>query len=80
MEKETKKLSRKKFLTWGFSIGSVLAVPAIFKFSKKKREVTTAKMLTRDGQLVEVDVSHISPKKRKIKPEEIHTWIRSRKS
>jgi len=37
------------------------------------------KMLTEDGQLVEVDMSHLTGDKRKIKPGEIHTWVKRKK-
>jgi hypothetical protein len=37
------------------------------------------KMLTEDGQLVEVDMNHLTGAKSKIKPDEIHTWVKRKK-
>ena len=72
-----KKVSRKKFLTWSFGISSLLAVPAFLKISsEKKHKATTVKMLTQDGNLVEIDVAHIPAKRKRIKTEDIHRWIK----
>lgn len=76
MENESKKISRKRFLSWGAGISSLLAIPALLKFfDNKKRQPKTVKMLTQDGKLVEIDVANIPSKKKKIKKEDIHTWI-----
>jgi hypothetical protein len=78
---ENKNVSRKKFLAWSVCISSLLAVPAFLKFSnKKKKQSATAKMLTQDGKLVEIDVANIPSKKKKIKTADIHTWISKRTS
>lgn len=79
MEIQKTKLSRKKFLFWGISASSLLALPAFLRFSKKKKETKTVKMLTQDGQLVEIQVSAIPEKKKKIDDTEILTWV-NRKS
>jgi hypothetical protein len=77
---ENKNVSRKKFLAWSVGVSSLLAVPAFLKFSnKKKKQSATAKMLTRDGKLIEIDVANIPSRKRKVKTEDIHTWV-SRKT
>ena len=75
MENEKKNLSRKKFLFWGISITSLFTIPAFLRFRPKKKKADTIKMLTQDGRLVEVDITKLSSKKEKIKPEEIHTWV-----
>jgi hypothetical protein len=75
MEKQLKNLSRKKFLSWGLGITSVFALPAFFRFSKKKKEPQNVKMLTQDGRLVEIDVANIPEKKKKISEAAIHTWV-----
>ncbi len=75
MATETTPLSRKRFLRWGLGITSLLTIPAFLRTSGKKKETKTVKMLTQDGKLVTVDVSALPQKKRKIDPDEIHTWV-----
>jgi hypothetical protein len=75
MEKQLKNFSRKKFLSWGLGITSFFALPAFFRFSKKKKEAQKVKMLTQDGRLVEVNVANIPEKKKEISETDIHTWI-----
>ena len=76
MDNKNKGLSRKKFLSWGIGITSLLAIPAFLRFPKKNKAPGSIKMLTQDGRLVEVDASAISGKKEKIKIEEIHNWVK----
>ena len=76
MDNKNKGLSRKKFLSWGIGISSLLAIPAFFRSTPKNKEIKKVKMLTQDGKLVEVDVSGISDKKEKIKNSDIHTWVK----
>lgn len=74
MKKENKSISRKKFIVWGFGIS--LAAPAFLKiFARKKSESATAKMLTQDGRLVEIDVVNIPPKRNKLRTEDIRSWV-----
>lgn len=80
MDSEKTKISRKNFLGWGLGISSVLVIPAFLQFGKKKPEIKTAKMLTQDGRLVEVDLSKIPANSKKAKHEEIHNWITNKKS
>ena len=75
MENESEKVSRKKFLTWSVGISSLLAVPAFLKHPANKKQIKSVKMLTQDGRLVEIDFANIPPKKKKIKTEDIHSWI-----
>ena len=78
MRSELNQLSRKKFVSWTAAIGALLAIPAFFRPAKKKTEPKTVKMLTQDGKLVMIDVNHIPDRKRKIKPNDIHTWVNKR--
>jgi uncharacterized membrane protein YvbJ len=75
---EKKPVSRKKFLVWGAVFSSVLAIPAFLMPSKKSKPAQTVKMLSQDGNLVEIDISNIPSKKGKLKDKEIHTWVRNK--
>ena len=78
---ESKTVSRKKFVSWMAAVSSLLIVPVILKFSaRKKSSAKTAKMLTQDGKLVEIDIANIPSKKKKIKEAEIHKWINKKTS
>ena len=78
MGSEQKQLSRKNFLSWTAALGALLAIPAFFRPAKKKTESKTVKMLTHDGKLVMIDVTHIPEKKKKISNKDIHTWVTKR--
>lgn len=80
MENENKVVSRKNFLGWGVGIASLLAVPSFLLSRKKKKETKTTKMLTQDGKLVEIDISSLPSQRKKIKPQDIHTWVTTKRS
>jgi hypothetical protein len=80
MNASNKKLSRKKFIGWTIGLSSVLAIPAFLRPPKRKNPVQTVKMLTQDGRLVEIDISHIPDKKKKVSSADIHSWIRKKSS
>ena len=69
---------RRKVLYW---IAGALSAVTFFRFLPRtqKKEPKLVKMLTEDGQLVEVDMNHVSGAKTKIKPDEIHTWVKRKK-
>lgn len=74
-EKEIKTVSRKKFVLWSVAAVSVLsAAKFLFRFHSKRDRVTM-KMLTQDGKLVEVEISKLSSKRKKINEADIHTWV-----
>ena len=58
---------------------STLVFWRISKKEEKKMEPGPVKMLTESGELVEVDPRFLGSKSQKIKPEEIHTWVKHRK-
>ena len=62
-------------------VAGALSAVFFFKFIPRKAtmEEKPVRMLTEDGQLVEVDISHLTGAKRKIKPDEIHTWVKRKK-
>ena len=74
-ENETKLVSRKKFVFWSIGVLSIFTSLGYFFRTKSKQAAKTVKMLTRDGRLVEVDVSKLSTKRKKIKDADIHTWV-----
>jgi len=81
MKKEIKTVSRKNFFAWTVGISSMFMIPAFLKnFGKKNKETKTVKMLTQDGKLVEIDVTRIPSKKKKVKIADIHNWINKKPS
>jgi hypothetical protein len=68
-----KRQSRKNFI----GIGIAAAVFTAFRFlvPEKRNKIKTAKMLTQDGKLVEVDVERLSVKRRKITDEQLKKWV-----
>jgi hypothetical protein len=78
--------SRRKFV-WGIAVVSVCTSVAVFAgklFSKRKgiiscepeREKKLVKMLTQDGQLVEIDESLIAKKGKRISTGELQNWVK----
>jgi hypothetical protein len=67
--------SRRKLLYWAAGTFSGLL---LWRFNKQvpKQESVPVKMLTEDGQLVQVDPRFLASGGRKIKKEEIQTWIK----
>lgn len=66
--------NRKRFIVFGVSTALLFTVFRFFAGEKKKTK--TVKMLTEDGKLVEVELSKLSSKRKKIRDDEIHTWIK----
>jgi hypothetical protein len=75
MEQTTNSTSRKKFLFQSAAALSFLGVLKFFSGNKKKKN-KTAKLLTQDGKLVEVDISVLSSQKKKITNTELQNWIK----
>lgn len=80
---EEQKNGRRKLL-WGIGILSLFPLLK-WSFLTKKKEIIScspaakpnfAKMLTQDGQLVEVDLSKISAKAQKATTKEMQHWIK----
>ena len=68
--------SRRKFIEWG--IGALAAFSAIGLFFSQKKKKKIVKMLTQDGQLVEVDEALIKSTGKKVDNKEIHTWVKNK--
>ncbi|AYB35150.1 hypothetical protein [Chryseolinea soli] len=68
--------NRRRWLYW---VAGILPALVLWRFIKKvEKKNEPVKMLTEDGQLVEVDPRYLS-KGQKIRPEEIHTWVKRKK-
>ena len=80
MQESEKFQSRKKFILWGAATLSSISVLKFFKGPKKKKKAETVKMLTQDGKLVEVNISALPPKKKKITNKELQNWIKKDKA
>lgn len=67
--------SRKKFLKWG---AAALASLTAWRFlgGSGKKEKMTVKMLTQDGQLVEIDQRLLASGGKKVTIEELQHWIK----
>jgi len=65
--------SRKNFI----GVGIAAAVFTAFRFlvPVKRKKNKTAKMLTQEGKLVEVDVERLYIKKRKITDDQLKKWV-----
>lgn len=74
MQSSQNKPTRKKFIWWGTAIIASIAA-AKWLPGKRKDKITTTKMLTQDGKLVEVDKRLLASGK-KITNEELQRWIR----
>lgn len=66
-------LSRKKFLFSGLSLASVAA---FFRFGNQPEKKKTAKFLTQDGKLVEIDLDKLPSSKKTATKEDVQTWIK----
>ena len=70
------KNNRRGWLYWA---AGTLSALVLWRFTKKvEKKDEPVKMLTEDGQLVEVDARYLS-KGQKIKSKEIQTWVKRKK-
>jgi len=81
VENENKPVSRKKFVLWSAGALAVLtAARFFFRPGSKKEKTTTVKMLTQDGKLVEVEVSNLPTKRKKVTVDQIQNWVQKKTS
>ncbi|HET9824571.1 MAG TPA: hypothetical protein VFP87_04520 [Chitinophagaceae bacterium] len=80
IENGNKPVSRKKFVAWTVGILSTVTALKLFVRSAPPKKNNTVKMLSSDGRLVEIDVSRLPSKRKKIKDEDVHTWIQRKPS
>lgn len=77
--------NRKKFLT-GLGILSIFSILRIFPFRKAPEKIAcspsnpkeTMKLLSQDGQLVEVDVTRVRSLQKKISNQELQQWVKKK--
>ena len=74
------KLSRKKFFFSGLSLAAVAALFKWGRHGEKKQEpqlnTKTAKFLTQDGKLVEIDLDKLPSNRKTASKEDVQTWIK----
>ncbi len=73
----TKPQDRRKIVSWVAGALSVIMFWKLIPRQEKKPQLV--KMLTEDGQLVEVDMKHISGQRKKLKADEFHSWVKRKK-
>ncbi len=84
----TGKQNTRRKLIWGMGLLSLFPLLRFGRFAKKKEviscvpetpAVTTMKMLTEDGKLVEVDITHLpASAKQKISNKDLQGWIKNK--
>jgi hypothetical protein len=65
-------MKRKKFLLAGLSL---TAIAAFFKLSSQPERKNTAKFLTQDGKLVEIEIDKLPLAKRTASKNDIQHWV-----
>ena len=76
MDQDQKISTRRKFFLWGLGIAT--SVTALRLILPNKKKPATAKMLSEDGQLVEVDISKIKKTGVKVSDKEVITWVKNK--
>ncbi|HEU5054356.1 MAG TPA: hypothetical protein VFT78_14670 [Hanamia sp.] len=66
--------SRKKFLMWSAAVFSTFTISRFVKVPKRKRS-QTVKMLTQEGNLVEIDRKFIASPGKRITNLELQHWV-----
>ena len=69
---------RRKIIYW---VAGALSAVMFWRYLPKKSEEKEepVKMLTEDGRLVEVDLKHLKGERKKLKPDEFHSWVKRKK-
>jgi len=76
MQIENSKVSRRKLVSWLGVLSLFTMAGAAFRPWKNKSKPQTVKMLTQDGQLVEVDVKLLAANTKKISDKELQNWVK----
>jgi hypothetical protein len=80
IQRGDKPVSRKKFVVWTAGILSAVAALTFFTRSAPQKKTRMVKMLTRDGKLVEIEISKLPSKRNRIKDDDIHAWVQRKPS
>ena len=78
MKTNQQKNSRRKFLWGGLGILSGISILKLFSPKKQKPTAATARMLTEDGKLVEVDLEKIKRTGNKVSDKDVITWVKNK--
>ena len=70
--------SRRKFLWGGLGILSGISLFKFISHKKEKPATATAKMLTEDGRLVEVDMEKLKKTGNKISDKDVINWVKNK--
>lgn len=79
MNSKEKTNSRKRFLLWGAAAVSTLGAFRLLKWAGRKKQEPQPekiKMLSQDGQLVEIDKNLLKGTGQKISNTELQKWIK----
>jgi hypothetical protein len=75
---DSNKKDRRKMIYW---VAGALSVLTFWKYMPSpKKEEKPVKMLTEDGQLVEVDMKHLKGKRSRLRSEEFYSWVKRKKT
>jgi hypothetical protein len=77
MQADESKISRRKLVSWLGVLSLFTMAGAIFNPWKNKKP-KTVKMLTQDGNLVEIDASYLAADRKKISDKELQTWVKNK--
>jgi hypothetical protein len=78
MQNEETKVSRRKLVSWLGVLSLFTMAGAAFRPGRKTENPKTVKMLTQDGQLVEVDAKLLASNRRRISDKELQNWVKSK--
>ncbi len=78
MQVEDNKVSRRKLLGWLGVVSLFSAAGAALIPWKSEKKPATVKMLTQDGQLVEIDAALLAANTTKVSDKELQNWVKGK--
>jgi hypothetical protein len=75
MNSDNKIQSRRRFIAFG-AVATLSFALFRFFIPHKPEKPKTTKMLTQDGKLVEVELTKLPVKRKRISDGDIHTWVK----
>ncbi len=76
MQIEESKVTRRKLVGWLGVLSLFTMAGAAFKPWRKNKPARTVRMLTEDGQLVEVDVKLLADNRKRISDKDLQNWVK----